>query len=120
MKSHTFTEQEFNVFDAEVRRLVGCFGMVDWHVTCEHQQIGNRVNAQVQYNPTAKTAMFRLSQTSEGDFGWQIDPLRLAMHEVLHLLLADFVFAASKLGDDAHDIVVAREHEVINRLMRIL
>ena len=94
--------------------------MHDWHVTVLHEQIGAGVNAQVQYNPKAKSACFRLSISSEGDFGFVTDPERLALHEVLHLMLGDFCYTTANLGSDTHDLVVAREHEVINKLMRVL
>lgn len=120
MKQHTFTDADFEEFRTQIHRMLDLLGIIDWHVTIEHAQIGDRVTAQIQANPVTKSAYFRLTKSTEGDYGFVADVRELAIHEVLHLLLFDFCCTTAKLGDAYHELVVGREHEVINRLMRVL
>lgn len=120
MKTHEFTANDFALFETAVRRYMADFGMADWVVTIMHDQIGEGVMAQVQYKALAKSACFRLTKHAEFDYGLSHDPVRLALHEVLHLLLADFCETCAKLGDAVHELVIAREHEVLHRLMRVI
>lgn len=120
MKTKVFTEQDFLQFEAKVNALVDLFGLREWHLMVTHEQIGDRVCAQTQYNIVAKTASIRLTKQVEGDFGllWDVD--RLAMHEMLHLLLCEYCETVAKLGSSTHDLVIAQEHGVLNRLMRAI
>lgn len=120
MNSHTFTDADFDEFRGAVYRYMGEFGMNDWVVTVQHDQIGEGVMAQVQYRALAKSACFRLTKHTEFDYGFDTDPKHLALHEVLHLLLADFCETAAKLADPCHDLLIAREHEVLHKLMRVI
>lgn len=120
MTPHTFTEYDFAEYEAAVLHWLDAFGITDWHVTITHDQIGRGINAQTQYNTTAKNVSFRLTHNTEGDYGMLTDPKRLALHEVLHLLLAEYCETTAKLGDPVHDLVIAQEHGVLNKLMRVL
>lgn len=103
-----------------MRNYMTDFGMHDWVVSVLHDQIGDGVIAQVQYRANAKSACFRLTKHAEFDYGFDTDVKRLALHEVLHLMLADFCETTAKLSDPSHDLVIAREHEVLNKLMRVI
>ena len=120
MKTKIFSDEEFDRFAAKVEELIEKLGLHDWHVTVSHEQIGDRVAAQTQCNHVAKHASIRLTKQSEGDFGIEWNPERLATHEVLHLLLWDFCETACKLGDVSHPLLVAQEHAVLHRLMRAM
>lgn len=120
MQTYEFSAEDFSAFEAAVRRYMSDFGMADWVVNVMHDQIGDGVMAQVQYKAVGKYACFRLTKHTEFDYGAGTDPDRLALHEVLHLLLADFCETCAKLGDVGHDLVIAREHEVLHRLMRVI
>jgi hypothetical protein len=120
MKTHTFTADDFEVFKAKVLSLVEQMGLTEWHLSIKHEQIGERIAAQTQYNTVGKNASIRLTLNTEGDYGIEWDPERLALHEVLHLLLADWCETTAKLGSPIHDLVIAQEHAVLNRLMRII
>ena len=54
MTPHTFTDEDFKVYEACVRYWLDAFGITDWHVTITHDQIGRGTSAQTQYNTTAK------------------------------------------------------------------
>ena len=120
MKVHTFTENDFKLYQAAILRWLDEFGITEWHVTITHEQIGQGVSAQTQYNTVSKSVSFRLTHNTEGDFGMLIDPERLALHEVLHLLLADYCETVAKMASPIHDLVIAQEHGVLNKLMRVL
>ena len=120
MRTKIFTDDDFAAFEAKVRELIHLFGMYEWHLMIAHEQIGDRVCAQTQYNVVAKTASIRLTKQVEGDFGLLWEPERLAMHEVLHLVLCEYCETTAKMGSSTHDLVIAQEHGVLNRLMRAL
>jgi len=120
MKTKIFTDKDFAKFKARVLELVDKFGLHEWHLMITHEQIGDRVTAQTQYNVVAHTACIRLTKQVEGDFGLLWDPERLATHEVLHLVLVDYCETVAKMGSSTHELVVAQEHAVLHRLMRIL
>jgi hypothetical protein len=120
MKIHTFTDEDFAEFKAKAEELINTFGLHEWHVTISHEQIGDRVAAQTSCNHVARHASIRLTKQNEGDFGIEWDPKRLALHEVLHLLMWDFCETTAKLGDPTLSLVVAQEHALVNRLMRVL
>lgn len=120
MKSVIFTDDDFGKFKTVVEYWIEQFGLTEWNIDITHDQIGDRTNAQTQYNTTSKGAIIRLTKVSEGDFNMVTDVTKLALHEVLHLLLADFCETTAKLADTHHDLVVGREHELINKLMRVV
>jgi hypothetical protein len=120
VKTHVFVPSDFKRFAAKVQSLINELGMTEWHLTITHEQIGGGVAAQTQYNTVSKNASIRLSVNTEGDFGFITNVEELAIHEVLHLLLADWCETASKMQSSNHDLVVAQEHAVLNRLARII
>ena len=120
MKTHTFTANDFEIFKARVLSLVEQLGLTEWNLSITHEQIGDRVAAQTNYNSVSKNASIRLTINTEGDFGMVSDLGKLALHEVLHLLLADWCETTAKLGSPTHDLVIAQEHAALNRLMRII
>jgi len=120
MKSHVFSLNDFNVFNDRVTHWIHKFGLSEWSVEVVQQQIGNGVNAQVQYNHVRRHAIFRLTENSEGDYGMTTNPDRLALHEVLHLLVASLVETTATRQSAYDDLVVAEEHAFINRMMRVL
>jgi hypothetical protein len=120
MKTHTFTPSDFERFTAKVQWLVHEMGLTEWNLTITHEQIGDRVAAQTQYNTVSKNAVIRLTINSEGDFGLVTEVDRLAVHEVLHLALADWGETIAKMQNANHDLAVAQEHAVLNRLMRVI
>jgi len=120
MKTYTFTPSDFKHFAAKVQWLVSKMGLTEWHLSIAHEQIGGGVAAQTQYNTVSKNASIRLTINVEGDFGFITDVEQLAIHEVLHLVLADWGETIAKMQNANHDLAVAQEHAVLNRLMRII
>jgi len=120
MKTHTFTPSDFKHFAAKVQWLVSKMGLTEWHLSITHEQIGSGVAAQTQYNTISKNASIRLTIHSDGDYGFIDEVEKLAIHEVLHLVLADWGETIAKMQNANHDLAVAQEHAVLNRLMRII
>ena len=120
MKTYAFTPSDFERFAAKVQSLVSEMGLTEWHLSITHEQIGSGVAAQTQYNTVSKNASIRLTINAEGDFGFITDVEQLAIHEVLHLALADWGEVIAKMQNANHDLAVAQEHAVLNRLMRII
>jgi hypothetical protein len=120
MKTYTFTPEDFDKFTAKVQSLINELGMTEWHLTLSHEQIGDRVVAQTSYNTVSKNAIVRLTINAEGEFGFVVDAEKLATHEVLHLVLADWGETVAKMQNTSHDLSVAQEHAVLHRLMRII
>lgn len=120
MKTKIFTDKDFAKFKARAEELINTFGLHEWHITISHEQIGGNVTAQTTCNHVARHASIRLTRQNDGEFGIEWDPERLATHEVLHLLMWDFCETTAKLADVTHPLVVAQEHALVHRLMRIL
>ena len=120
MKTHTFTSECFRLYKERVEHWLHKFGLTEWSVEGTQMQIGGGVNAQVQYNHVRRHAIFRLTENTEGDYGLTTDPDRLALHEVLHLLVASLVETTAARQSAYDDLVVAEEHAFINRVMRVL
>jgi hypothetical protein len=120
MNAHTFADDDFLKFHTAVLTWIQKLQITGWHVTVKHEQIGNGINAQVQYDVIARTTCFRLTKNTEGDYGEIHDPERLALHEVLHLMFANYCESTAKLADVQHDIVVSEEHSIIHRLSEVL
>lgn len=120
MISHTFSEKDFAVFSSEVSSWLCKLDVTGWTIEIKHEQIGSGIAANMTCNPVSKTALFRLTEHAEADYLMPTDPSALALHEVLHLMLMDYCHTVAKTGDCYHDLVVAEEHSVINRLMAVL
>jgi hypothetical protein len=95
-------------------------GLTEWAFVVEHDQIGDGVSANVSSNPKTKTALFRLSKVAEYDYCTGFNVLELALHEVLHLLFADFGWVIAQAKDEYADVVIAHEHAIIHRLIKVI
>lgn len=95
-------------------------GLTEWLFTIEHDQIGDGSSANISNNPKTKTALFRLSKFIEYDYSVGLDISGLALHEVLHLLLADFGWVIAQAKDEYAEVVISHEHDIIHRLMRVM
>lgn len=119
MKLHQFSHQDFRKFVRLVSEWLDVLGITEWHIQFKHEQIGNGTAAQVEFDNEGKQATFSLTKHIEGGSDLLTDVYKLALHETLHLLLADFAWCAAK-ARDRDEIVLSHEHEIINRLMRVI
>ena len=117
------TAQEYKAFILGVKHWMDAFGLTEWTPDFEHEHLDGGTLAQVQFDCQGKGCRFTYAKSVNTDAiqakAVINSPERLAIHEVLHLLLADLTYTASLRSID-EAVLIGREHEVINRLMRIL
>lgn len=70
------------------------------------------------YNLDARHACISLPYEFENDFCLVDDLNKLALHEVLHIALADIIHEANITKDTEN--IIHTEHALINRLMRVI
>ena len=103
-------EDRFAKFREEVWHWVGRFGLRDWHVDFKLDMEETEAEAQVEYDRNTRHATFTYFAAPDKS----CVPDRLALHEVLHLLLGDLI------PEDCGDDVAREEHRVIERLLHVL
>ena len=116
MRQYTYTDADFEEFRTNINYWLTRFKVTGWSIEIEHEQIGEGTVAQCSYSVQSKNACFRLTKSAEGDYGFKRGKT-LALHEVLHLILADLVYSAASTQDIHSPIVIGREHEVINHFI---
>lgn len=115
---YKYTDKQYKEYVKHCKKWLTVFGITEWEIDYKHHQIDTA--ARTTYNNIAKLACFQLTIDGEGDFALQTDLNRLACHEVIHLLLADLVFAIHETKDYCSDLAISREHEVVMRLLKVL
>lgn len=109
----------FAVFRREVERWVSAFGLKDWKVHIVLDTEPNERNAEISYNWDNRTARITYFTKQTGTRLMVQPPEKSALHEVIHLLMADAMMTAGKKGD-AHEDTVREEHRIVERLMGVL
>jgi len=115
---YQYRKKDFKKFVSSCKFWIDKFGITEWDIEFKHHKIDSV--ARTTYNCSAKIACFQLTTNGEGDFLLQNDLHKLALHEVLHLLLADFGNAIDKTKDFEHDLVIAHEHAIVMRLLKAI
>lgn len=110
------TAAHFKVFCDESDRWIRELGLFDWSVAYRHENLKDKYSA-IQYQFSARKARISLSTTFDEPV--TVEKLKdSALHEVLHLVLADLVAyaeaAASKLR------IEEAEHAALYRILRVL
>jgi hypothetical protein len=119
VKKYTYTKKDFNSFKKSVIYWMDRFGITEFEYQIIHSQIDGGA-AITTYNNKSKLACFQLTHKIKYDFCHQSDMNKLALHEVIHLLLADFGYAIHETKDFCSDLVIAHEHAVVMRLLRVI
>ena len=119
MKKYTYSKKDFKQFKASVIYWLDKFGITEWEYEIVQRQL-DVASATTTYNNKSKLACFQLTHNIEYDFCLQADVGRLALHEVLHLLLADFGYAIQETKEYDSDLAIAQEHAVVMRMMKAL
>ena len=103
-------DPRFNTFDAFVTLWVGKLGLRDWYVYTKHSTEPSECEALIEYDRDTRHAAITYYSACPDP-----QPIeRVALHEVLHLLMAD-VIPADCSGDVARE-----EHRMIERLLHVL
>ena len=100
----------FAAFQEGVVCWVHVFGLLDWYVDFKLDMENTEAEAQVEYDRNTRYATFTYFAAANKSYSTD----RLALHEVLHLLLGDLIPA------DCSDDVAREEHRVIERLLHVL
>ena len=109
---YKYTIAQFNAFKKHCEYYLALFGITEWDIDYKQHKMDDA--ARVTYNCSARLACFQLTTKGTGDFCLQEDMQKLALHEVLHLLLADIVKSQESLEENAI------EHTVIQRLIKAI
>ena len=100
----------FMEFDAAVQSWVVSFGLRDWYVYTVHSTEPSECEALIEYDRDTRHASITYYSACPDP-----QPIeRVALHEVLHLLLGDLI------PEDCGDDVAREEHRVIERLLHVL
>lgn len=92
------------------------FGLHDWRALFEVEKKDKGSIATVYCTVDARIARFVLYTDSRS-----VMPAdRVALHEVLHVLLSDVIYEAVKHEDYEHPTIVRHEHAAMERLMRVI
>jgi hypothetical protein len=119
VNSYTYTEDDFTKFSERVSYWIDKFGITEYEYEISHEQLDN-VCANTTYNCKSKLASFRLSKNITYYFCPQFNIDKLALHEVIHLLLADFGYTICETKDFDSDLAIAQEHQVVMRLIKAI
>lgn len=120
--NYKMTKREFAVYKKEVLRLLDVAGMSDWDCRVEFADPElEGAFAAVSYDCPSKQAIFYL--TPEGlmpKFGHGKDIKETALHEVLHLILADHAWLIDVSEGVDNPITEGAEHAVLHRLIKLI
>ncbi len=104
-------------FDAQVQKWQAILGLNDWRIERGAKRGSKDAMAQVNVKIGARLAVYKT-----GNWGEQVpDPESIeatALHELLHVFLADFAHAVKTSDNDL--TLESVEHAVVNRLEKLL
>lgn len=111
------TSDDAAQFREECLKWQAAFGLTDW--TLQFQVVdgvGQKDEADVDYDCNTRHATVTY-YTNVDD---SLHPSDLALHEILHLLLADMNLAGIDARSESDPILGREEHKVIERLIKVL
>jgi len=120
MHVHVFTEEDFKIFVNYIRHFTEKLNLTDWNIEFEHSQIGDGVSATCWYDTQSRSCLFKLTRSTEGDYNLNTNVAKIALHEVLHLLLGNLLHIAAVTQDDTKGLTLSEEHAVINKLLKFM
>lgn len=89
MKSHKTTDEEFQIFVDECKRLIDKLNLDDWTFYYQHKKLDG-ANAQAITNIVSRSATLKLSTNYDCGTNDVIQDIKeSARHEVCHIFLAD-------------------------------
>ena len=103
-------------FREECLRWQSEFGLTDWTIQFQAAKSDSPDEADIDYDCDTRHAKSTYYVGVEDS----LHPRDVALHEVLHLLLADMLLAAISARDESDPILAREEHKVIERLIKVL
>ena len=113
---YKYTKKDFKAFKTSVNYWIDRFGITEWDIDFMQHKIDSA--ARTTYNNKSKLVCFQLANKICYDYCPQLNMHKLALHEVIHLLLADFGYVIQETKDYDSDLAIAQEHIVVMRLIR--
>ena len=110
-----YTRKDFVKYKKCIEKLAVIFGMVDYELRFKHEPTEDSY-AEVEYDQNTRDACFKLT-TKELPDNQYAELKRLALHEFLHIVLADLKLVATQAPFDV-DRWGLEEHKVINVLIK--
>jgi hypothetical protein len=116
-KAVFLTPEQDAEFDGYMLKWQTVLGLNDWRVERNPKSAGKGAMAQVHTKLGARLASYQTGN-------WGSTPVtsrtleETAVHELLHVLLADFAYAAKNCNDET--ALESVEHSVVNRLEKLL
>lgn len=110
MSGSTWTRR----FETAARRWQRDLGLTDWSVRYRTKSTHDENLADISRDGDARIAIVT-AYANAGGFPAE----RIALHEMLHLALADLLRVAAKRGADHNDTVL-EEHRLIERLLAVI
>lgn len=101
-------------FKIACRKWQARFGLTDWAIVYKTAEKDAEHFGYVHYNWDSRRAIITLVKDADGDVE------AIALHEMLHVLLADLLATVAQRASDTHPDVGREEHRVIERLMAVL
>lgn len=118
------TESDYENFCAGVMMYLHMFGLTDWHVNFYWEDNDGTAAAYVSYNYELREASFVFGRRIHKGFkDSSVMMMKLALHEVLHLLFAEFDYlnkGVELTAAQRQEMLEAAEHGVIRRLEGVI
>lgn len=105
-------------FEKSCRAWQTKLGLTDWTLRFKVEKGDGTEYARVDLGLESRQVDVRAFLPDRGEH--KASPSRIALHEMLHLLLADLTYSAAARGSDSHADVIREEHRVIERLLNAL
>jgi hypothetical protein len=105
--------KEFEAWCAEWQKRLG---LLDWAFSFRSERGDGTKVAEVDMDREAREAIFTAYTGGKHSF----TPKRIALHEVLHVLLNEMQELASIRGNHEHRDVALEEHRAIERLLNLI
>ena len=103
-------------FREECLRWQAEFGLTDWTIQFQTAPAASPDEADMDYDCDTRHA----KSTYYVGVDDSLHPRDVALHEVLHLLMADMLLAAISARDESDPLLAREEHKVIERLIKVL
>lgn len=114
----------YTAFIDNVRHYMSQLGMYDWRVEFCCTNLGACRNSKVRFTIPNRLAVFILNNELPEIYATIYNMENIALHEVLHLLLAEHEVACTgypDISDDARgELIDNAQHMIINRLVPLL
>ena len=117
MKKNLTTPEDADEFAGYIEKWQLLLNLHDWRI-CRGKKAASGVMADVSLDHSAKMAIWRLGRHFGSDSVNAYSLESTAVHEMLHVLLADYREAVAAKASD--DLISAAEHRIVNTLERLL